>query len=411
MKPRLLSLALLAVCGAASAEEMWDLPPLLYTKTAPTGRIAELVASISRGEAALPDGDEQETLRFLLRTLEIPESSQILVYSKTSAQNFFISPRTPRALYFNENAYLGHVPGGGFELITHDDRLGTAFHFIEPQPHGRKLRIERNTTSCLNCHATRRTEGVPGLTVRSVPTDADGNLLLSLGTTRTDHTTPIPRRWAGYYVTGRSALPHLGNRTFTIAGGLLPDEPPLTLKSVSGKIDVSPYLTDTSDIVALMILEHQALMHNLLINASMEFRRASWRETTIKSGGAAKVAEAKARAITGIMLFKDEAPAGDGGIDGSAAFQTAFAARFPKSKAGDSLADFHLGNRLFKNRCSYMIHSKAFTSLPAPVKAAVFRELRKRLSGEEPCEWIPEGERAGILEILDETVPGFTDPS
>ena len=82
MKSRLLSLALPALCGAASAEEMWDLPPLLYTKTAPTGRIAELVASISRGEAALPDGDEQETLRFLLRTLEIPASSQILVYSR-----------------------------------------------------------------------------------------------------------------------------------------------------------------------------------------------------------------------------------------------------------------------------------------------------------------------------------------
>jgi hypothetical protein len=405
MKALLLAPVLSAVSGMTAAQEMWDLPPIRYSKTVATDPLARLMET----GTTLPQGSEQETLRFLLRLLEIPESSQLLVYSKTSAQNYFISPRTPRALHFNENAYVGHALGGGFELIIHDDHLGAVFYFIEPEPGSQKLEIQRNTTSCLNCHATRRTESVPGLTVRSVPTDADGNLLLPLGSTRTDHRTPLPMRWAGYYVTGGSALPHLGNRTFTMTGGLLPDQPQETFKTVSGKIDVSRYLTDTSDIVALMVLEHQCLMHNLLINASMEFRRASWLEESTGSPQAAVLAEAKAPGIADVMLFKDEAPIGDGGVDGSPAYQTAFTSRFPKTKAGDSLADFHLGNRLFKNRCSYMIHSKAFTSLPAPVKKAVFRELEQRLTSGNGCGWIPEGERKRILVILHETVPGFAD--
>ncbi len=405
MRRYLAALTLSAASGVAAAQEMWELPPILYSKTAATDPVARL----KEAGTSLPQESEQETLRFLLRLLEIPESSQILVYSKTSAQNYFISPGKPRAIHFNENAYIGHVLGGGFELIIHDDHLGTVFYFIEPEPGGRKLEIQRNTTSCLNCHATRRTELVPGLTVRSVPTDADGNLLLTLGSTRTDHRTPIPKRWAGYYVTGGSALPHLGNRTFTLEGGLLPDRPQEILKTVSGRIDSSHYLTDTSDIVALMVLEHQCLMHNLLINASMEFRRAVWLEKSTGGRQSMALAEAKARGIVDVMLFKDEAPIGDGGVDGSAAYQNAFTSRFPKTEAGDSLADFHLGNRLFKNRCSYMIHSKAFTSLPAPVKEAVLRELERRLTSGNGCGWIPEGERKRILEIIHETVPGFSD--
>lgn len=409
MKSLVPILIALTAGSIARAEEMWELPPILYSKTAATDPVAQLIQAINKGEAALPEGDEQETLRYLLKILEIPESSQILVYSKTSAQNYFISPRTPRAIYFNENAYIGHVLGGGFELILHDDQLGTVFYFIEPEPGKRKLEIHRNTSSCLNCHATRRTELVPGLTVRSVPTDANGNLLLGLGSTRTDHRTPIPQRWAGYYVTGSSALPHLGNRIFTLEGGLLPDQATESLKSVSEKIDSSRYLTDTSDIVALMVLEHQCLMHNLLINASMEFRRSAWLEKSTGTGQSTSLAAAKARDIVDALLFKDEAPIGDGGVDGIVTYQNAFRNRFPKTSEGDSLADFHLGNRIFKNRCSYMIHSKAFAALPATVRKAVFHELRQRLADGKSCDWIPEAERKRIHHILTKTVPGFSD--
>jgi hypothetical protein len=405
MKPLLSALLLFSVTCMTMAQEMWDLPPILYSKTQATDPIAQM---LEKG-TSLPQGNEQETLLFLLGLLDISEASQILVFSKTSAQNYFISPRTPRALYFNENAYVGHVLGGGFEIIIHDDRLGAVFYFIEPERDGRRLEIERNTTACLNCHATRRTELVPGLTVRSVPTDADGNLLLSLGSTRTDHRTPLPKRWAGYYVTGGSTLPHLGNRTFSLEAGLLPDRPQEILRTVAGKVDTSRYLTDTSDIVALMVLEHQCLMHNLLINASMEYRRAEWLNKAKDLDQITRLAAEKAVGIVDVMLFKDEAPVGDGGVDGSPTFQNAFTARFPKTDDGDSLADFHLGNRLFKNRCSYMIHSKAFASLPTPLRKAVLHELKQRITSGNRCGWIPEGERLRILQILRETVPGFSE--
>lgn len=407
MRAIILHAAMLSGCGFVSGAEMWELPPILYSKTPASGDIAALMASIEHGDTQLPEGDEKAILRFLLKTLGIPETSQILVYSKTSAQNFFISPTTPRAIYFNENAYVGHVLGGGFEIITHDDKLGAAFHFIEPTPGNRNLQIERNTTSCLNCHATRRTEGIPGLTIRSVPTDADGNLLLPLGSTRTNHTTPLPQRWGGYYVTGSSSLPHLGNRTYTLAGGLEQEQKPAPLKSVAGMVDASRYLADTSDIVALMILEHQCHMHNLLISAAMEYRMATFEDTSTGGNRAAEVAIKKAPAIVDTMLFKGEAAIGDGGIDGAESFQASFSGRFPKTANDESLADFHLGNRVFKNRCSYMIYSRAFRSLPLVVKKAVFKELQKRLISGDACGWIPEIERGRILNILHETVPGF----
>lgn len=402
---------LTATSPPAFAEEMWELPPILYSKTQTTDPIAQLSSAIERGETHLPDGSENDVLRFLLDLLKIPESSQILVYSKTSAQNYYISPRTPRALYYNENAYVGHVLGGGFELIIHDPQVGVAFYFIERN--AGKYHFQRDTSSCLNCHATGRTEGVPGLTVRSVPTDDHGNLLLTLGSTRTDYRIPIEKRWAGYYVTGSSSLPHLGNRTFDLHTGIPEIAASARLPNLKDRIDTSRYLRDTSDIIALMVLEHQCLVHNLLTRVSMDYRRAKWREAALGENtnptAAVDTVLPRIRELTDAMLFKGEAPMGDTGVDGSEEFQRVFAERFPKSKDGDSLADFHLGNRIFKNRCSYMIHSQAFISLPVPVKAALFQELRNRLATGKDCDWIPESERLRILDILAGTVPGFNE--
>jgi len=400
---------LTVVPSSATADEMWELPPILYSKTKATDPIARLSTAIAGGESRLPDGPENEVLRFFLNLLEIPESSQILVYSKTSAQNYFISPSTPRALFFNENAYVGHVLGGGFEIIIHEPQIGMAFYFIE-RTDG-KFHIQRDTSSCLNCHATRRTESIPGLTVRSVPTDENGNLLLNLGSTRTDHRTPIEKRWAGYHVTGGSSLPHLGNRFFTAETGLTEPTPSAPLADLKDRIDVSRYLRGTSDIVSLMVLEHQCLVHNLLTRVSMDYRHAMWRESTIgnNAGSTAPIDAVmpKIRELADAMLFRDEAPMGETGVDGTEEFQRDFTARFPKSKDGDSLADFHLGNRIFKNRCSYMIHSQAFNAMPVPVKIAVLREIRERLAGGKGCDWIAETERKRILGILAATVPDF----
>lgn len=406
-------LCALVAAGFSSAQEPWELPPILYSETPATDAIAGLAADISSGKRVFPQGDPLDELRFVLKTLEIPVESQLLVFSKTSAQNSRISPATPRSLFFNENAYVGYVQGGSIEIIVHDPLLGVIFYLIEPSVVNKAPVIVRESGSCLSCHGTRRTESVPGMTVRSVHPDERGNLLLTLGSSRTDDRSPIGERWGGYYVTGRSALPHFGNRTFVEADGRqgAVETPPID--SVRARIDISHYLRDTSDIVALMVFEHQCRMHNLLTAASMGYRRVHWIQRSIdphadpNAGRAGKTADELAAEVVDAMLFKDEAPMGDGGVDGDPAFQKTFAKRFPRTRNGDSLADFQLSERIFKHRCSYMIYSKAFEALPPRVKSAVFARLREVLEQGKDFPGIKPAERRRIAEILRETVPGF----
>ena len=116
-----------------------------------------------------------------------------------------------------------------------------------------------------------------------------------------------------------------------------------------------------------------------------------------------------AERIVACLLFKDEADPGDG-IEGGEEFQKAFTARFPRTKAGESLADFHLYNRMFKNRCSYMIYSRSFLDLPPRVKQAVLTRLKAALAGEDPVfDWLKASERKRIETILAETLPDWAD--
>jgi hypothetical protein len=273
------------------------------------------------------------------------------------------------------------------------------------------LTIERDLSSCMSCHGTARTENVPGMQVRSVFPNADGHPLLAMGTSHVTHETPLAERWGGYYVTGRSSLPHLGNRTYEEGGA---DDPrPSDLADLNGRIDVAKYPRPTSDIVALMVLEHQCRMHNLLTAAALQYRRTHFLSRALDpdadpdAGSAGRVADGMAERIVACLLFKDEADPGDG-IEGGEDFQKAFTARFPRTKSGDSLADFKLYGRIFKNRCSYMVYSRTFRDLPPRVKRAVLAKLKAALAGEEPAfDWLKESERVRIEAILAETLPGW----
>jgi hypothetical protein len=409
---RFLCLPLFGIGLAHGASDPWDLPPLRYSDTAakdPIARIAE--GSGIEGRTPL------EKLRFVLKSLDVPEASQILVFSKTSKQNGLIHPGNPRAIYFNENHYVGYVPGGDIEVIAHDDLLGPVFYVIRAAA-GEEAKVLRDTSDCLSCHGTARTESVPGVLVRSVFPDDDGHPLLGLGTFQIHHSSPIQERWGGYYVTGRSSLPHLGNRTYHEGQGrTLPDQSP-ELATLEGKIDVSRYLRNTSDIVALMVLEHQCQVHNHLVAAAMNYRRAHWLHRSLHpeddpdQGVAGKVADDAAKKIVDLLLFDGEAELGANGIEGDAAFQEEFAARFPKSREGRSLADFHLNDRLFKHRCSFMIYSRAFTKAPARVKLAIIRRLRAALGAAPTPDKtliLRASERKKILSTLAETVPEWAE--
>ncbi len=418
-QPRFLAFAALAaagLCTSAPAQTPmpWDLPPLRYSETPASGILATLAERPAGGDHPLAGKSPLGQLEALLGLLGIPPESQILVFSKTSAQNPRIGPRNPRCLYFNDYAYVGYVPGGQIEVITQDPELGAVFHLIDT---GDRPVIRRDTSACFACHGTRRTEFVPGPLVRSVHPDVSGQPLLALGTSAVDHASPVEERWGGYYVTGRSSLPHFGNQTFDDSRGRDFPRRKVELDSVAGEVPgvEARYLRATSDIVALMVLDHQCRVHNLLNAAALGYRRARWMTAVLdpgadpEAGPAAKAAASAADALVDALLFKDEADLGEG-IEGDPAYQRVFENRYPRTADGRSLADFQLHKRLFKYRCSYMVYSPAFRHLPDGVRSAVLRRLRERLgTGGAAAPWIGRSEREKITAILAETLPGWRE--
>ncbi len=392
--------------------DFWDRAPIRYSATPATDRLAKMTADLESGVAKYEGTGGLDRLRFVLKTLDVPPDSQVLVFSKTSLQNPLIGPSNPRALFFSENAYVGYVPGGAIEVIVQDPVLGPVFYVVDAGAKG-EPRIERDTNQCMTCHATARTENVPGVMIRSVFADEGGHPLLHLGTTDVTHSTPLAGRWGGWHVTGRSALPHLGNRTFTEDGEL--SRQPADMDDLNGVFDLAKYPRPTSDIVALLVLEHQCQMLNLLNAASLNYRRSRHfsqifdPDADPDNRSAGGIAESWAKTITEGIFFKDEADL-DEGVEGDPAFQKAFAARFPKTKSGKSLADFRLYGRIFKHRCSYMVYSDAFRHLPAVVKSRVFTRMRAALAGDDPeIGWLSSSERKKIAAILDETLPEWKE--
>jgi hypothetical protein len=401
---------ILFIAPASAQVDLWDLPPLRYSDTAANDDLAKLARDWESGKATLRGTTELARVKEILAALHVPEASQVLVFSKTSKQNSLIHPRNPRALFFSQNTYCGFVPGGAMEVIIHDAMLGPVFYLIDLGHAAKVPVVERDTSDCLSCHGTGRTENVPGMLVRSVFADQDGQALLSLGSSLITHESPIAERWGGYYVTGSIALPHLGNRTYQEDSDLAPALS--NLADLSGKIDVAKYPCATSDIVALMVLEHQCQAHNWLTAAKMNYERASFLSKSINpdgdpdQGSAGRVAEQAAQRIVDGFLFQGEAEMGADGVSGDDRFQLAFAARVPRAGNGDSLADFQLNTRLFKNRCSYMIYSSAFRALPESVKSRVLLKLKAVVDATDADDAYPQiktSERRRIARILRDT--------
>lgn len=409
--------SLVLVWAARGQREFFELSPIKYSETAARDAVARLARDWESGTKKLPVGEPLAVLQVVLDELGIPSESQGLVFSKTSKQNDLISPRNPRAVYFGDDAYVGYVPGGNIEVAAVDPVLGPVFYVMDLREFGKKGWIKRDN-SCLQCHATSRTELAPGLLVRSVFADRDGQPLLGEGTFVTDHASPFKERWGGWFVTGsHGETRHMGNSVaveneggradFDYAAGA-------NWESLDGKIDLSKYLQPTSDIVALMVLEHQCKMHNLLTKEAMEYRRLAFLQKAIDAeadlaaadGMAARSAADSAEEILRYLLFCDETALGDG-VESEAAFAETFEALGPKTAEGHSLRELRLYGRLFKQRCSYMIYSASFENLPAAVRNRVLVRLWEVLSGKDDQEefsHLGRSEKKRIREIVKETV-------
>ncbi len=122
-----------------------------------------------------------------------------------------ISPRVPRALYFNDKVFVGWVKGGDVvELASVDPRQGVIFYTLGQEQVATPRVVRRD--ECLQCHASGGLLGVPDVVVRSVYPDRTGMPLFQAGTFITDHRSPLKQRWGGYYVSGtHGSQTHMGN--------------------------------------------------------------------------------------------------------------------------------------------------------------------------------------------------------
>ena len=276
--------------------------PAIKYLTADTDTVVDrLNRKLQDGSAKLVFDEKTGYLKSVLDLLEVPVESQVMVYTQTSLQAQHITMSNPRAIYFNDIVSVAYIRGAGLiEVVAQDAKMGSVFYVIHQVP-AQQATFGRDS-QCLRCHLSWDTLGVPGLSVlttfprKSEMDYANGGVV--------DHYKPIEERWGGWYVTGRKVPPrHMGNYPLILPKGIT--SPPPARVSLEGQFDLGGYLTPYSDIVALMVLEHQAHFANLVTRATWEARL----------GETMRIAEA-ADALAEYMLFVDEAKI-PGGIEGS----------------------------------------------------------------------------------------------
>lgn len=416
--PRVLLMTLASLLTSRAEAQDIERDPIRYSTATPRNAVTTFQERLASGKAKLEYEPEHGYLKSVLRALDIPESSQILVFSRTSLQRDRISPRTPRAIYYNDDVMVGFCNRGRvMEISAADDAIGTAFYTIDQEPGDRPV-ITRQTDSCLLCHSSSANQGFPGHLVRSVYVDLKGNPLLASGSFRTDQTSPIAQRWGGWYVTGTSGRQkHMGNQICPRGRKpeALDNSRGVNVVDLKDRFRTSMYLTPHSDIVALMVFEHQAGMLNRLARANLETRMALHYQRELNkalgqpldepSESAQSRIRSAADDVVSYMLFSGETRLTDP-IVGTSQFAAEFAARGPRDSKGRSLRDLDLKTRLFRYPCSYLIHSRAFDSLPAEMKSYIYERLRQILTGRSTGKDDPQvdpTDRAAILEILRET--------
>ena len=370
--------------------------------------VAELNQKLQDGSAELKYDQNTGYLKSVLDALHIPVESQIVAMSKTSVQRAIISPGNPRTLYFNDSVVAGFVRGGFIELAAQDPRQGVVFYTLgrnAPGTRGFSLLdkpVFRREDGCLQCHVSFNTMGVPGMLIRSVYPGSDGTALYEAGSFVTDHRSPMKERFGGWYITGESGPSrHLGNAFFTDPDKADAPVHGELLKSLGARLDQQLYLSLYSDVVSLMVFDHQMRMMNLLTRAGWESRYGKFEKASDLKTRLDSVADE----VVDYLLFVDEAPL-DGRIRGTSGFAEKFAAMGPRDRKGRSLREFDFERRMMRYPCSYMIYSDAFEALPSEAKSVIYHRMWDVLSGKVnggKYKRLSQADRAAVIEILRET--------
>src|ERR1700722_11740381 len=387
--------------------------PINYRSSELNDPVAKLEKRLERGELKLHYDSRHGYLKSGLDALHISVSSQALVFSKTSFQFPVISPATPRALYYNDDFYVGQVHSGKFlEFVSFDPMQGAIFYVMD-EHRDKHPRFERSEVDCIQCHVAPSTKGIPGVMLRSVFTKPDGTPNAAARSYVTGQESPIAQRWGGWYVTAKQGTQ--GGMANVLSSD--PKNPEqldraagTNLTNLSDRFNAKAYLTDSSDIVALMVLAHQTQMHNWITLTTYQTRIALADRKLSPEDVRTKL-EAPAEQLVRYVLFANEVPL-QNPIAGTSDFAKQFVARGPRDAKGRSLRDFDLQKRIFKYPCSYLIYSEAFDAIPSPAKDYIYRRLFDILSGREQgpeVASLSSQDRGAILETLVATKPGVPE--
>jgi hypothetical protein len=421
---RLILFLCMAPAFCARATESSAEEPINYATSLLNDPIARLQKRIDKGEVKLEHDIEHGYLASVLKNLDIPQSSQMLVFTKTSFQRNLINPYRPRALYFTDNVYIGWVQHGDVvEISSVDPQLGAVFYTLS-QKKNERPKFQRQVDNCLQCHESAMTENVPGHVVRSVFPDDDGQPMLQAGTFRVNFESPLKERWGGWYVTGtHGSQRHMGN-VFSRERDKpesLNFEAGANVTDLSKIVDVSPYLTKHSDIVALMVMEYQTRTQNLITRCNYLTRltlrdekimnKALERPINFRSDSTIRRIANACDPLLNALLLVDEAPITEQ-ITGTSGFAEEFIKQGPRDSQGRSLRALDLKTRLFRYPCGYVIYSEAFDALPQDAKDYLYKRLWDVLNNKEENDGFPKissKDRAAIREILLETKQGLPE--
>lgn len=389
-------------------------PPHQYWQGTPQDAATALHARWMKGESEFPRDDPKAFLAAYLKELGIAEATQTLVFSRTSFQRDIISASNPRAIYFNDETYLGYIPGGRIEVMGTDPVRGGIFYIFDPpRPEKPRPELERKR-ACLGCHAGSPTNFLPGLMVNSVLANALGRSLGDAPPRFPGHFGGTRDRWGGWFVTEAGpSLEHLGNRIHTKEAGTLSSE---RVAKLEERFDPKQYLAGSKSAAAsLLLLDHQIGAANRLMEANYRLRTALHRvggdaplEKRAIPEEAKEMADEQAERLVSYFLFKDEEPLPEGALQPDPAFAGAFRGKAPSDWAGRSLKQLNLQTRLLQHRCSYMIHSSTFRALPDSFRRMVLARLRSVLV-DPPREYayLLAEERGVIASILAATCPDW----
>jgi hypothetical protein len=372
-----------------------------YNTRAVDDRFSRFLSAWDAGrKPEIETNDDLAFLRSLLKELEVPVSSQMLVFTATSLQKGLISARNPRALYFNDDTYVGFVPRGRVEVISLDPELGGIFYIFDRLQPGRRPQVHR-AFDCMNCHAPRHMENIPGLVIESVIPGLTGGGERAFRREQSGHGVPIGDRFGGWHLTGTGeAMPHnWANQLLIRKNGEAQEVP----NPPGERCDLARYLIPSSDLLAQLLHEHQVGFVNRMLQAGYRYRELAASEPPSE----AAIGDLAAGLVR-YLLFADEAPLIPGMI-GDSPFAADFAAGGKRDSSGRSLRELEGQTRLLKHRCSYMVYSPAFTGLPTPVRQRVLGDLSAALGEMNSESHLPASERSAIRQILSETLPEFAE--